>query len=228
MEVQDHPANYCGDCFGADTPELRCCNTCNQLIQAYQAKQWSVSEILRNSTQCIHDRAKHFANLGADEGCTVSGKMQVNKVAGNFHIAHGESIVRDGRHIHQFNPALAPKFNVSHTIHSISFGDPYPSMPSNPLDKGKLTKLCIKINSCKDCNVHDRCPLFLFFVVCVFTVKRIIAADESTGLFQYFIRVIPTIYTNEYGYQVFTNQYTITDRFRPLNMPQNANDNKVR
>ncbi len=65
--------------------------------------------------------------------------------------------------------------------------------------------------------------LFLFFNA----VKRIIAADESTGLFQYFIRVIPTIYTNEYGYQVFTNQYTITDRFRPLNMPQNANDNKV-
>jgi hypothetical protein len=61
----------------------------------------------------------------------------VNKVAGNFHIAHGESIVRDGKHIHQFNPLLAPKFNVSHTIHSISFGDPYPSMPANPLDKGR-------------------------------------------------------------------------------------------
>lgn len=192
IEVEDHPPNYCGDCFGADTPEIRCCNTCDQLIQAYQLKQWSVSEILRNSTQCIHDRAKHFANIGADEGCTVSGKMSVNKVAGNFHIAHGESIVRDGRHIHQFNPALAPKFNVSHTIHSLSFGDPYPSMPANPLD----------------------------------SVKRIIAEDEHTGLFQYFIRVIPTIYTNEYGHQVFTNQYTITDRFRPLNMPQANGDNK--
>ncbi len=58
-------------------------------------------------------------------------------------------------------------------------------------------------------------------------MKRIIAEDELTGLFQYFIRVIPTIYTNEYGHQVFTNQYTITDRFRPLNMPQANGDNKV-
>lgn len=58
-------------------------------------------------------------------------------------------------------------------------------------------------------------------------MKRIIAEDESTGLFQYFIRVIPTIYTNEYGHQVFTNQYTITDRFRPLNMPQANGDTKV-
>jgi hypothetical protein len=115
----------------------RCCNTCNELIQAYQRKQWSINEILRNSTQCIHDRAKHFANLGEDEGCMVSGRMLVNKVAGNFHIAQGESIVRDGRHIHQFNPALAPKFNVSHTVHSLSFGEPYPSMPVNPLDGGE-------------------------------------------------------------------------------------------
>ena len=83
--------------------------------------------------------------------CTVciylSIFCQVNKVAGNFHIAHGESIVRDGKHIHQFNPLLAPKFNVSHTIHSISFGDPYPSMPANPLDNGRnhYTLLTIRV-----------------------------------------------------------------------------------
>jgi hypothetical protein len=47
-----------------------------------------------------------------------------------------------------------------------------------------------------------------------------------TGLYQYFIRVIPTIYTNEYGHQTYTNQYTITDRFRPLALPT-AGDNKV-
>jgi hypothetical protein len=166
----------------------RCCNTCNELIQAYQKKQWSINDILRNSTQCLHDRANHFVGVDDDEGCMISGVMKVNKVAGNFHIAQGESIVRDGRHIHQFNPVLAPKFNVSHTVHSLSFGDPYPSMPSNPLDK----------------------------------VSKIINQEEPTGLFQYFIRIIPTIYTNEFGYQTFTNQYTITDRFRPLQLPKVA------
>jgi hypothetical protein len=57
--------------------------------------------------------------------------------------------------------------------------------------------------------------------------KRIIGADETTGLYQYFIRVIPTIYTNEYGYQTFTNQYTITDRFRPLALPTPGAPNQV-
>lgn len=122
--------------------------------------------------------------------------MLVNKVAGNFHIAMGETHARGAGHIHQFNPAtitrfvasicafmrvifmalLAPsdtinlssphnalgvaclpssvpqqhlprpshtpsprlllalcRYNVSHTIHSLSFGLPYPGQ-HNPLD----------------------------------------------------------------------------------------------
>lgn len=116
---------------------VRCCNTCDELKAAYESKGWGFFSLL-NSTQCLEDRNSP-ATAGADhgEGCQVSGVMRVNKVAGNFHIAHGESIVRDGRHIHQFNPIEAPTFNVSHTLHSISFGDPYPSMPKNPLDTGK-------------------------------------------------------------------------------------------
>ncbi len=130
------PKDYCGSCYGAETETKKCCNSCDELIRAYQEKDWSIASIIRNSTQCIHDRAKHFSGVNAGEGCTVSGTMKLNKVSGNFHIAHGESIVRDGRHIHHFNPALAPKFNISHTIQSISFGESFPNMARNPLDKG--------------------------------------------------------------------------------------------
>ena len=95
---------------------------------------------MKHSEQCLRDRSNPFANVEAGEGCRVKGYLEVNKVAGNFHIAHGESIVKDGRHIHQFIPAEAHTFNISHTIHSISFGRPYPSMPAiaNPLDGGKV------------------------------------------------------------------------------------------
>ncbi len=55
-------------------------------------------------------------------------------------------------------------------------------------------------------------------VTCV-AVERIIGEGNNTGLFQYFIRVVPTIYTNEYGGKIYTNQYTVTDRFRPLAVP---------
>jgi hypothetical protein len=74
-------------------------------------------DVIKNSTQCEHDILNPFASVKTGEGCLVTGSMQVNKVAGNFHIAHGDSIVRDGRHIHQFVPAEAPHYNISHTIH---------------------------------------------------------------------------------------------------------------
>lgn len=173
----------------------RCCNTCNELLAAYQEKQWSFLNVLKNSTQCIHDRMKHFSDVQTGEGCTISGVMKVNKVAGNFHIAHGESVVKDGRHIHHFNPAEAHTFNISHTIHSLSFGDDYPHMPANPLDS---------------------------------TVK-ILGAEESTGLMQYFIKVIPTVFTDGHRrIKIATNQYTVSSRFRPLILPKlDGTDAKV-
>lgn len=38
--------------------------------------------------------------------------MEVNKVSGNFHVAMGESTVRDGRHVHMFMPEVSKKWGV--------------------------------------------------------------------------------------------------------------------
>ena len=127
---------------------FRCCNTCDELKRAYEAKGWNTNLIVRNSTQCLKDKNNPFANVLPGEGCRVSGSMKVNKVAGNFHMTLGDSIVRDGAHIHQFVPSEAPGFNVSHTIHSLSFGNRYPSMAANPLDNGELL-------ACMHPSIHD-------------------------------------------------------------------------
>ena len=41
----------------------------------------------------------------------------------------------------------------------------------------------------------------------------------STGLYQYFIKVVPTLFTDESKNKLLTNQYTFTERFRPLLLP---------
>jgi hypothetical protein len=45
------PADYCGSCHGAETLGVRCCNNCEELKMAFRARQWSMKDILRNSTQ---------------------------------------------------------------------------------------------------------------------------------------------------------------------------------
>lgn len=194
----------CGSCYGAESSRFKCCNSCDELKQAYMARGWATTSILKTATQCLRDTSNPYANVEKGEGCRVSGSMIVNKVAGNFHIAHGESIVRDGRHIHQFLPNEAPDYNISHTIHSISFGDTYPNMPANPLD----------------------------------SLTKIVDPEVGTGLFQYFIKVIPTVYMDggqrmgararralhkKNGWdnlKIRTNRYTMTERFRPLQLPE--------
>ena len=34
------PEGYCGSCYGAETAEGQCCNTCEEVRQAYRVKGW--------------------------------------------------------------------------------------------------------------------------------------------------------------------------------------------
>ena len=148
---------------------------------------WNVNAVVRTAEQCLRDARNPFANVKPGEGCRLTGTMKVNKVAGNVHMTIGESIVRDGAHIHQFIPSEAPKFNVSHTIHEFSFGKKHPYLPTyNFLDN---------------------------------TVRYVNESTGGTGLFQYFIKIVPTEYLDKSGEASFvTNQYTFTEKFRPVDM----------
>jgi hypothetical protein len=164
------PANYCGSCFGAERESGQCCNTCDDLRAAYAERGWDAGEVLRNSDQCLRDRKNPGAAAKEGEGCRIAGFMMVNKVAGNFHIAMGETHQRGAGHIHQFNPATITRYNVSHTVHSLSFGLPYPGQ-HNPLDGvvkatpegAGVYMYYIKVRACDSrstarCRTHTRHP----------------------------------------------------------------------
>ncbi|XP_054818174.1 uncharacterized protein LOC129317811 [Prosopis cineraria] len=63
------------------------------------------------------------------EGCRVYGVLDVQRVAGNFHISvHGLNI-----YVAQMIFGGSKNVNVSHVIHDLSFGPKYPGL-HNPLD----------------------------------------------------------------------------------------------
>jgi hypothetical protein len=157
------PADYCGPCYGAEEAENRCCQTCDEVIEAYTKKRWKIDLLKFTSEQCIREgRDKQEPKrMTKNEACNLSGYITLNRVAGNFHIAMGEGVERDGRHIHTYVPEDAPNFNVSHTIHELSFGIADGTEP--------LTG-----------------------------VTKIVTEDTgTTGLFQYFIKIVPTTYVGE-------------------------------
>lgn len=203
------PDDYCGPCYGAHENEGDCCQTCDDVLEAYTKKRWNTNLLTFTAEQCVREGRdrQEPKKMTKGQGCNLSGYMTLNRVSGNFHIAMGEGIERDGRHIHTYLPEDAPNFNASHIIHQLSFG---PEDGTEPLANSR---------------------------------KIVTEEAGTTGLFQYFIKIVPTTYVGEEMFpklnvgadvlpslyeevegakilgskkRIETNRYFITERFMPL------------
>eukprot|EP00798_Chlamydomonas_sp_ICE-L_P002491 gene2491-5419_t len=119
VSVGDSGNASCMSCYGAESREGQCCNSCDEVRAAYRLKGWALSQT-DNVEQCAHDDYLNSVREQRSEGCKIWGHVKVNKVAGNFHFAPGKS----------YQQAI---MDFSHTIHTLAFGDPYPGI-TNPLD----------------------------------------------------------------------------------------------
>lgn len=124
--------NYCGPCYGAEVSPTACCNTCEEVQNAYAKKGWSFTNP-DEIEQCVREgfSLKNQAENG--EGCQVYGYLLVNKVAGNFHFAPGKSFQQHHMHVHDLQPYRNIKFNLTHIVNRLSFGKEFPGIV-NPLD----------------------------------------------------------------------------------------------
>ena len=207
------PDDYCGPCYGAHEEEGDCCNTCDEVLAKYKKKRWNENAVQPLAEQCLREGRGNNEpkKMTGGEGCNLSGHFTVNRVAGNFHIAMGEGVDREGRHIHQFLPEDRINFNASHVVHELSFlDDEY----GDVIGEGFATKIMkVGINGERSMN----------------SVSKVVTEETgTTGLFQYFIKVVPTKYkgdivadmgvtTREGGEELLeTNRYFYTERFRPL------------
>lgn len=59
---------------------------------------------LSDVTQCAHDSYLEAIGAQEGEGCRMWGRLDVNKVAGNFHFAAGRSYQQGSVHIHDMAP----------------------------------------------------------------------------------------------------------------------------
>jgi len=183
--------DYCGPCYGASSDVRKCCNTCDELLEAYREKRWDAISITYTSEQCIREGRdkKEIKRMSKGEGCNIAGTLRVNKVAGNFHIAMGEAVDTNGRHIHQFLPDDAINFNASHIINELSFGKKVPAGLDSASEKESLNGI----------------------------TKVVKAETGASGVFHYFVKIVPTNYTDSKGNVVLeTNRYSYTERFTPL------------
>ncbi|XP_019190442.1 PREDICTED: endoplasmic reticulum-Golgi intermediate compartment protein 3-like isoform X2 [Ipomoea nil] len=112
----EHNETYCGSCYGAEVSDDDCCNSCEDVREAYRKKGWAISD-----------------------------------------------------------PDIIDQ--ISHKINRLTFGDYFPGIV-NPLDGVQWTQ------------------------------------QTPNGMYQYFIKVVPTVYTDVNGHTIQTNQFSVTEHFR--------------
>lgn len=175
------PPDYCGSCYGAEPTPQSCCNTCEQVQDAYRKKGWAFVNS-EGIEQCVREGYKEKLAEQVGEGCQVYGYLLVNKVAGNFHFAPGKSFQQHHMHVHDLQPFKTFKFNMSHTVNRLSFGKEFPGVV-NPLDGIRKS--------------DDR-------------------EASGAGMYQYFVKIVPTTYQNLAQNVISTNQFSVTEHFKPL------------
>lgn len=127
----------CGSCYGAESPEMKCCNSCDDVKKAYSRKTWKFDP--RGIEQCKGQEITSEAEARAlKEGCHMYGYLEVSRVGGSFHLAPGRSYSINHMHVHDVQPFMSGDFNLTHTIRHLSFGQKVDSLEA-PLDNLKST-----------------------------------------------------------------------------------------
>ncbi|KAH0876159.1 hypothetical protein HID58_073521 [Brassica napus] len=160
----EHNETYCGSCYGAESSDDECCNSCEEVREAYRKKGWAMTD------PEIIDQEEE------GEGCNIFGFLEVNKVAGSFHFVPGKTFRHSGFHLQDLLVFQGDSYNISHKVNRLTFGERFPGVV-NPLDGVQWTQ------------------------------------ETLNGMYQYFIKVVPTEYTDVRGHVIQSNQFSVTEHF---------------
>lgn len=195
---EQRQAGYCGSCYGGIAPENGCCNTCEEVRQAYVNRGWSFNSP-DAIAQCVQEGWSEKLKEQADEGCNVAGLVRVNKVVGNIHLSPGRSFRTGSQNIYELVPYLKEDGNrhdFTHTIHQFAF------VGEHEYD---FTKSAASRRLKQSLGIEDN-PLDGT------TLKTI----KQQYMFQYFLKVVSTQFKTLDGKDVKTHQYSATHFERDL------------
>lgn len=202
--------DYCGDCYGATPPDgSKCCNTCDQVRAAYQAKGWSFGSP-DTIEQCRNEHWVEKITQQNGEGCRVSGMVHVNKVVGNLHLSPGRAFQANSMHMHDLVPYLQGEgkdiHNFGHIIHTLRFAS---------AEDFRNTK-ARKFSSSSSSADKDEQPLTGDEIVRRQASIRdplegeVRTTSKSNYMYQYFIKAVATEYRSLSGRTSRSHQYSVT------------------
>lgn len=76
----------------------------------------------------IYNFSRDYIPSYPPNACRIYGNLDVNKVAGNFHVTSGKSVALPRGHFHFTAFHSSTEYNFTHRINRFSFGKPSPGI----------------------------------------------------------------------------------------------------
>lgn len=107
--------NGCGSCYGAELYEGQCCNTCEEVLEAYTSRNWKPPET-EDIVQCRH-KTNTIEEVLIGEGCLVEGEILTRKIPATIRFeltGYGKILMS----------RLSQRYTGHHTINHLGFSEP--------------------------------------------------------------------------------------------------------
>jgi endoplasmic reticulum-Golgi intermediate compartment protein 3 len=209
----------CGNCLGAGEPS-DCCNSCADVKAAYKRMGWSFDSsevpqcqpdyILPVSSSTDSDTAAAAAaavdqpetvtNRGvtAKRGCALSGYIELSKARGNIHFAPSAAVVA----------RMQEKLKAGSSSGSTNSN----SVAAAAAAMDVLQWAYSSFNTSHTINTlrfgHDVPGIEYPLEHQTRTIR------DAFGVYQYYIKVVPTMYVPLRGAAITTNQYSVTEHLK--------------
>jgi hypothetical protein len=219
---------YCGECYGAPAPAngLRagCCNTCDEVRDAYASISWSFGRG-EGVEQCEREHYAEHLDEQRREGCRIEGGIRVNKVIGNFHIAPGKSFSNGNLHVHDLENFFKDEggHTFTHTIHHLRFGPQLSDVVVQDMQKkhlasgpGGWTNHHINPLDNTDQHTDEKAYNFMYFVKVVSTAYLPLGWEKEAPHPSKLYDMLGTTYDENHKGSLETHQYSVTSHRRSL------------
>jgi endoplasmic reticulum-Golgi intermediate compartment protein 3 len=163
-----------------------CCNTCDDVKKAYKRLGWTVKMHEVEQCQALASAETLKEQYSEDGGCQVYGTVELNKASGHFHIVPHNNIR---------NLKTGRQGGVVNLMDLLSFTfDQFNiSHTVNSLSFGHHFPGIASPLDGEERHVKD-----------------------THGMYQYYVKIVPTTYEKIDGSEIESNQYSVTEHLRHL------------